>query len=86
MVVTMSKSEYRQCPICRTFNGKNTTVSLLPELDALEFSCVRCGTYQVTRALSLTPAIPDDLRPFLSIAARQSHERGQLVRFDVIES
>jgi hypothetical protein len=57
-------------------------VALFPASDAYECSCVRCGTFQVTRTLAHAPGIRDELRPFLSIAARQAHEKGQTIRFD----
>jgi hypothetical protein len=78
----MPERENFQCPICAKYSPKNGKVSLLPVFDAFEFSCVRCGTYRFTAALAFTPQIPDDLRPFLSIAARQASERGQQVAFD----
>ena len=81
MVNAMSKSENPQCPICAKYSIRNTMVSL-PKVDAFEYSCVRCGTYHLTRVLAHAPGIRDDLRPFLSIAARQAHERGEVVRFD----
>jgi hypothetical protein len=83
MVDSMPGSETSQCPICAKYSTKNTTVSLLPYQDAFEFSCVRCGTFLVTRTLAHSPKIADELRPFLSIAARQAHEKGQKLRFDL---
>ena len=62
------------CPICRSTEVVATaTASTAPSFD-----CPRCGNFEMTWAIA--GSIPEDLRPYLSAATRQSAERGQPLR------
>jgi hypothetical protein len=69
-----------QCRICDDGFVKNKVVSLAGSA-IIEFSCERCGFYMMTRNFDLNVVIRDDLRPYLSAAARQAHEGGSPITF-----
>ena len=45
--------------------------------------CVRCGTYRISGRGYVVPIIPDELKPYLSAAARQASDAGSPLLVDV---
>jgi nucleoside 2-deoxyribosyltransferase len=50
--------------------------------DVWEATCPRCGVYQFTNVVAMSPITPGDLWPFLSAATRQASEAGSIATID----
>ena len=68
-------SQIKACPICELED--EFTIERLPQRDAFECNCRRCGRYWITGPIGRGQLWKDDpLRPYLSAHTRQSSDRG----------
>lgn len=61
------------CPLC---DAEPISSMRLPDKDAYEIECRRCGKFSVSGTLYSSRDIPNALRPWLSAYTRQGHEHG----------
>lgn len=62
------------CPLC---DAEPISATHLPDKDAYQIECRRCGKFSISGTLYSSRGIPNALRPWLSAYTRQGHEHGR---------